>query len=439
MTDTADRTAATEPYLEELQSFLESEWDPDLTVAEWWEKLGTEGWSAPAWPEAHYGRGLSAADAGRVARAIADFGALGAPGGLGLLLAGPTIVTHGSDEQKKVWLRDIVTGQKGWCQLFSEPGAGSDLAGLNSKAVRDGEEWIVNGQKVWTSAGHVADMGMLIARTDPDAPKHKGITYFGIDMHQPGIEVVPLKEMTGRALFNEVFLTDARTPVDSVIGDYGQGWTVANTTLAFERAGLGAGSGHAAASAATPGTVAGDLDRRAGDFVGGRRRGGGGGPGALAGAYGLILETAKASGKIDDPVVRQQLMKLHSLSEIARIGGQRLKAEKAAGRDIPGFGNMMKLAMSDILRLSRDLGLSTLGAAGTIHSYDGEHRDAMKEADLPAFTAMLTEMALFAQGPPIYGGTDQIQRNIIGERVLGLPKEPGPARDTPYSALPKNG
>ena len=441
MTDTADRTAATEPYLEELHSFLESEWDPDLTVAAWWEKLGTEGWSAPAWPEAHYGRGLSPADAGRVARAIAEFGALGAPGGLGLLLAGPTIVTHGNDEQKKVWLRDIVTGQKGWCQLFSEPGAGSDLAGLNSKAIRDGEEWIVNGQKVWTSAGHVADMGMLIARTDPDAPKHKGITYFGIDMHQPGIEVVPLREMTGAALFNEVFLTDARTPADSVIGDYGQGWTVANTTLAFERAGLGAGSGHAAASAATPGTVAGDLDRRAGDFVsgGGGRRRGGGGPGALAGAYGLILETAKASGQIDDPIVRQGLMKLHSLNEIARIGGQRLKAEKAAGRDIPGFGNLAKLSMSEILRLSRDLGMSVLGPAGTVHSYHGEGRDVLDGAGLPPFAPMLTGMALFAQGPPIYGGSDQIQRNIIGERVLGLPKEPGPARDTPYSELPKNG
>ncbi|HMJ78719.1 MAG TPA: acyl-CoA dehydrogenase family protein [Iamia sp.] len=438
MTDTADRTA-TEPYLAELKSFLESEWDPDLTVAEWWEKLGTEGWSAPAWPEAHYGRGLSPADAGRVARAISEFGALGAPGGLGLLLAGPTIVTHGSDEQKKVWLRDIVTGQKGWCQLFSEPGAGSDLAGLNSKALRDGEEWIVNGQKVWTSAGHVADMGMLIARTDPDAPKHKGITYFGIDMHQPGIEVVPLKEMTGQALFNEVFLTDARTPADSVIGDYGQGWIVANTTLAFERAGLGAGSGHAAASAATPGTVAGDLDKRAGDFVGTRRRGGGGGPGGLAGAYGLILETAKATGQIDDPIVRQGLMKLHSLNEIARVGGQRLKAEKAAGRDIAGFGNLAKLSMSEILRLSRDLGLSVLGPAGTIHSYHGEGRDVLGAADLPAFAPMLTGMALFAQGPPIYGGTDQIQRNIIGERVLGLPKEPGPAKDTPYSELPKNG
>ncbi|HYI60787.1 MAG TPA: acyl-CoA dehydrogenase family protein [Acidimicrobiales bacterium] len=440
MTDTADRTSASEAYLDELQAFLDAEWNPDLTVAEWWEKLGTEGWSAPAWPEANYGRGLSPSDAGRVARAIADHGALGAPGGLGLLLAGPTIVTHGSDEQKKVWLRDIVTGQKGWCQLFSEPGAGSDLAGLNSKAVRDGEEWVVNGQKVWTSAGHVADMGMLIARTDPDAPKHRGITYFGIDMHQPGMEVVPLKEMTGRALFNEVFLTDARVPADNVIGDYGQGWAVANTTLAFERAGLGAGSGHAAASLATPGTVSGDLDRRAGDFVSGtRRRGGGGGPGALAGAYGLILETARTTGQLDDPLVRQDLMRLHTLNEIARVGGQRLKAEKAAGRDIPGYGNMAKLSMSEILRLARDLGLRVLGPAGTIHTYDGEGRDAMKAAELPAATPMITEMALFAQGPPIYGGTDQIQRNIIGERVLGLPKEPGPAKDTPYSELPKNG
>jgi len=304
--------------------------------------------------------------------------------------------------------------------------------------VQDGDEWIVNGQKVWTSAGHVADMGMLIARTDPDAPKHSGITYFGIDMHQPGIEVRPLKEMTGRALFNEVFLTDARVANDSIIGERGQGWTVANTTLAFERAGLGAGSGHAAASAATPGTVAGDLDRRAGDFVGGRRRSGGG-PAGLAGAYGLILDAARKSGQVDDPIVRQGLMRLHSLNEIARVGGLRLKAEKAAGRDLPGFGNMAKLSMSEILRLSRDLSLQVLGAAGTIHSYDGEGREALANADLPPTLPFVTEMALFAQGPPIYGGTDQIQRNIIGERVLGLPKEPGPAKDTPYSELPKNG
>ncbi|MGI8938769.1 MAG: acyl-CoA dehydrogenase family protein [Iamia sp.] len=438
MTDTAARPSSTDSYLEELQSFLDAEWDPDLTVAAWWEKLGAEGWSAPAWPVDCYGRGLSPADAVKVQRAITDHGALGAPGGLGLLLAGPTIATHGNEEQKKVWLREIVTGQKGWCQLFSEPGAGSDLAGLNSKAVRDGEEWIVNGQKVWTSAGHIADMGMLIARTDPDAPKHRGITYFGIDMHQDkAIEVRPLKEMTGRALFNEVFLSEARVPADNVIGDYGQGWIVANTTLAFERAGLGAGGGSAAASAATPGTISGDLDRRAGDFVGGPSRRGGGGPSSL-GANNMV-EAARTAGRLDDPIVRQELMRLHTANELARIGAQRLKAEKAAGRDIPGYGNLAKLSMSEILRRSRELGLALLGPAGTLHSYDTEGRKVLADAPIPDQAMAITEMALFSPGPPIYGGTDQVQRNIIGERVLGLPKEPGPGKDTPFSELPKNG
>jgi alkylation response protein AidB-like acyl-CoA dehydrogenase len=443
VTDTAERTdAPTEPFLDDLQSWLDSEWDPDLTVAEWWDKLGNAHWSAPAWPEESYGRGLAPADAVKVQRAIAAHGALGAPGGLGLLLAGPTIVAHGSEAQKRDWLRDIVTGQAGWCQLFSEPGAGSDLAGLNSRAVRDGDEWVVNGQKVWTSAGHVADMGMLIARTDPDAPKHRGITYFGIDMHQSGIEVRPLREMTGRALFNEVFLTDARVSNDNIVGDLGQGWIVANTTLAFERAGLGAGGGSAATSAATPGTVSGDLDRRAGDFVGaaGKRGGRGeGGPSILSGVYTMVLEAARQAGRLDDPIVRQGLMRLYSSNEIARVGGQRLKAEKAAGRDLPGFGNMAKLSMSEILRTARELGLAVLGPHGTLHSYDGAGRKALTEAGVPSMAAMVSEMALFSPGPMIYGGTDQIQRNIIGERVLGLPKEPGPDKTTPFSELPKNG
>ena len=259
-------------------------------------------------------------------------------------------------------------------------------------------------------------------------------------MHQPGIEVRPLKEMTGRALFNEVFLTDARVPDDNVIGGLGEGWRVANTTLAFERAGLGAGGGSAAASAATPGTISGDLDRRAGDFVtGGGRRSGGGGPGGLSGAYTLIVETARANGQLDDPILRQGLMHLYTANELARVGGQRLKAEKAAGRDIPGYGNLAKLAMSDILRRSRELGLGVLGPAGTLHSYDGEGRKVLADAPIPEMGSMITEMSLFSPGPSIYGGTDQVQRNIIGERVLGLPKEPGPGKDTPYSELPKNG
>ncbi|MDD9371267.1 MAG: acyl-CoA dehydrogenase family protein, partial [Acidimicrobiales bacterium] len=278
MTDTADRTTTTGDPVADVKAWLADNWDPDLTVAEWWNRLGTSGWAVPTWPSAWFGKDLSRAEGVRVQQAIADFGALPAPGGLGLMLAGPTIVVHGDDDQKTRYLKDIVTGQKAWCQLFSEPGAGSDLAGLNSRAVKDGEEWVVNGQKVWTSGGHVADLAMLIARTDPDQPKHAGITYFVAEMDQPGIEVVPLREMTGRALFNEVFLTDARVRDDSMIGGYNNGWRVANTTLMFERSSLGAGGGSAAASLASPGTIAGDLDKRAGDFVssGGRRGGGGG-------------------------------------------------------------------------------------------------------------------------------------------------------------------
>src|SRR5215210_3875907 len=168
MTDTAQRT----DVVAEVTAWLEENWDPDLTVAEWWERLGTSGWAVPTWPVEWYGKGLSRDDAVRAAQTIAEFGAVGAPGGLGLLLAGPTIVTHGDGAQKERYLRDIVTGQKAWCQLFSEPGAGSDLAGLQTRAIQDGEEWIVNGQKVWTSAGQVADLGMLIARTNAEVPKH---------------------------------------------------------------------------------------------------------------------------------------------------------------------------------------------------------------------------------------------------------------------------
>src|SRR5688572_21024905 len=237
-----------------------------MTVGEWWERLGMEGWSAPSLPAESYGRGVSRNDAVRVAETIAGHGALAAPGGLGLLLAAPTIATHGTRAQIDQYVPDIVTGRKAWCQLFSEPVAGSDLAGLQARAVRDGDEWVVNGQKVWTSSGHVADLGMLLARTDPDVPKHAGITYFAFDMHQPGVEVRPLREMTGRAMFNEVFLTDGRARDDATIGGLNNGWAVANTTLTFERAGLGAGGGSEAGSQATPGTVAGDLDKRAGDF-----------------------------------------------------------------------------------------------------------------------------------------------------------------------------
>ena len=424
----------------EVKTWLSENWDPDLTVGEWWERLGTSGWAAPTLPEGSYGKGLSREEGVRVQQAIVEFGALGAPGGLGLLLAAPTIATHGDESQREHYIHDIVTGRAAWCQLFSEPNAGSDLAGLQSRAERDGDEWVVNGQKVWTSGGQVADMGMMLARTDLDVPKHQGITYFALDMHQPGIEVRPLKEMTGRALFNEVFITDARVPSDAVIGGLNNGWAVANTTLAFERAGLGAGGGSAAGGAATPGTVAGDLERRAGDFVRGTSQRGSGAPGGMFGASERVLiDLAKANGSIDDPTVRQDLMRLHELNEIGRYMSLRQKALRSTGGDIPGLGNMAKLSMSQILRLSRDVGLRILGPYGTLFGYDAESRRGLEAVTGEPKASMVVEMALFTQGPSIYGGTDEIQHNILGERVLGLPKEPNADRTTAFRDLPKNG
>ncbi len=428
---------ATAPdVIDELRSWLDANWDPDLSVADWWERLGLAGWAAPSLPAQAYGRGVSRTDAVRIAEAIGEHGALAAPGGLGLLLAAPTIATHGSQEQIDRYVRDIVTGKRAWCQLFSEPVAGSDLAGLQTRAEQDGDEWIVNGQKVWTSGGHYADVGMLIARTNSDAPKHQGISYFAIDMHQPGIEIRPLKEMTGQALFNEVFMSDARVADEALIGDRNNGWAVANTTLAFERAGLGSGGGHAAASAALPGTVAGHLAQRAGDFVRNRRSAKGGAQ--FRGAAKMLIDLARSTGAVADPTIRQDLMRLHTLQEIGRMQTFRLKALKATGGDIPGFGNIGKLSMSDMMRLQRDVGLRIVGAAGTLHAYDPQSRAALDEATGNPVNGFVTELALFAQAPPIYGGTDQVQRNIIGERVLGLPKEPGFDRTTPFSELPKN-
>ena len=443
MTDTARRTAdlSDEEIFAELDEWLNENWDPDITVEEWWNRFGLSGWAAPMWPEEWYGKGVDRSTSVAIQERIVEFGALPAPGGLGLLLAGPTILDHGTDEQKRTLVKDIITGQKAWCQLFSEPGAGSDLAGLQTKAIKDGDEWIVNGQKVWTSGGQIADMGMLIARTNVDVPKHQGITYFGIDMHQDGIEVRPLVEMTGRALFNEVFISDGRVPNDWVIGDLNNGWAVTNTTLMHERAGLGAGGGSAAGGLASPGTVAGDLPKRVGDFVRpGQKRNRGGGA-ATAGRGGIkgLLGLAESTGQIKDPRVRQDLMKLHTRHELARMNNLRAKGYAKAGKQIPGLPNIAKLSMSDILRMNRDLSMRLLGPMGTLHAYDTEGREALNEATGNPFLPMFTESVLFAQGPPIYGGTDQIQKNIIGERVLGLPKEPNQDKVLPFKDLPKNG
>jgi alkylation response protein AidB-like acyl-CoA dehydrogenase len=445
VTDVLEPVVDGDELLSELRSWLGAHWDPDLTVAEWWELLGTSGWAAPTLATSAFGRGVARTVGVQIAQEIAGFGALGAPDGLGMLLAAPTIADHGTPEQVDTLVRDIVTGRRAWCQLFSEPGAGSDLAGLTTRAEQDGDEWVVNGQKVWTSLAKDADLGMLIARSAPDLPKHKGITYFALDMHQPGVEVRPLREMTGHAMFNETFLTDARVPSASIIGGHDNGWAVANTTLGHERAGLGSGGGGGQrGQLLTPGTVAGNLIRRAGDTVpdrpGRRPRtpAAGGRPARRSGLHDLLIDQARRSGALGDPVIRQDLMRLYVLNELGRMNGERLKAVRSAGGDVPGLANIAKLSMSAIMRLVRDVGMAATGAQGMLHAYDPGDQAVLDRATGNPMLAAVTTSALYAQAPSIYGGTDQIQRNIIGERVLGLPREPGPDRDTPFSELARN-
>jgi alkylation response protein AidB-like acyl-CoA dehydrogenase len=260
---------------------------------------------------------------------------------------------------------------------------------------------------------------MLIARTNPDAPKHTGISYFRFDMTQPGVEIRPLREMTGRAMFNEVFIDNARVHADDLLGGLNNGWAVANTTLAAERAGLGSG-GSGAAGNAFPGPIAGQLDQRVGDFVGQTRTGGtGGGGGSMAGS---LMRLARELGKDGDPVVRQGIAKLYTMQQIGKYSTLRMKAGGATA----GAPNIAKLMMSEMLRLNRDVGSHIMGA------------DAMLMGSDAPDGGMLAEQILFSPGPSIYGGTDQVQRNILGERALGLPKEPDPNKGLPFKDVPKN-
>ncbi|MFT7598101.1 MAG: alkylation response protein AidB-like acyl-CoA dehydrogenase [Acidimicrobiales bacterium] len=407
--------------------FVDEHWDPDITVEEWWGRLAAARLINTALPVEAGGRGWNGAQAASSNKVLADRRVVGPPTGLGMLLAAPTIAHNGTPEQIARWVPSILDGTESWCQLFSEPGSGSDLAGLQTKAVRDGDEWIITGQKVWTSMGAEADWGMLIARTDPDLPKHQGITYFGFPMDQPGVEVRPLTEMTGRALFNEVFLEEARVHNDNIIGERGSGWRVANSTLMFERSGIGGGHGGGYGSA-SPGKIVGHLDRRVGDFLG---KSGAIGAGAVGRrVLGLLSDEAAARGKADDAVIRDKLARLHMLHRITSMTVKRQAAERKSGRKNTGLGagvegNLAKIANTKQIELARDLAGDILGP------------DAVIVGKGAATAGYLQELILFSPAPPIYGGTDEIQRNVIGERGLGLPKEPGPSKDTPFTELPK--
>jgi len=407
----------------ELSDWLDANWDPKLTVAEWWQILADSGYAKPSLPENAGGKGWSQGQETAAMRLMASKDVLGPPPGLGFMLAAPTIAAHGSQEQIDRYIPKILNGQQAWCQLFSEPAAGSDLAGLQTKAERDGDQWQVTGQKVWTSQGHAADLGMLIARTDPDQPKHRGMTYFVMDMHQDGVDVRPLKEMTGRTFFSEVFMDDAWVNESDRLGDHGDGWRVANTTLTVERTSIGTGSTGVAMAA--PGQRMDSFDRVAGDVVAKSKesRAEGHAPGVGMKLFDRYLQLARKLGKAEEPTMRQDLVKLYTMLQVNRLNMQRarVKSQRTGGEP-----NIAKLWNGEHHRQFRDLGMRIIGA------------DGMLAATSSTTDPAVVNVALNAQAPPIYGGTDQIQRNIIGERVLGLPKEPGIDRMTPFSELPKN-
>jgi alkylation response protein AidB-like acyl-CoA dehydrogenase len=404
VTDTAaPRTDAT--LRSDVTAWLEEHWDPDLTVREWWALVGAAGWTAPHFPREWGGLGCSRRSVVAVRSAFHRFGAVMPPGGLGMLMAAPTICTHGTPEQVERLVPPVYDGSVAWCQLFSEPGSGSDLAGLTTRATRDGDHWIISGQKVWSSMAMEADYGMLLARTDFDVPKHAGISWFAFRLDQPGVTIRPLVEITGHALFNEVFFDDAVVDDTDLIGGVDNGWAVTQTTLMFERSGIGAGG--IMSNFPPAGPKGGFLDQRAGDAARAE-------PPPASGkvlSVDELFELARTYGRDRDPLVRQKLARLVEYTRTGEWTAKRSVFELSQGRG-QGLANVGKLAQTRIAKLSTEVACDIAGAAATLWSPDGPRDGRYAEA------------LVFSAASSIYGGTDQIQRNVIGERALGLPREP---------------
>jgi alkylation response protein AidB-like acyl-CoA dehydrogenase len=401
----------------ELRDWLTDNWDPALSLLEWRTRLAESGWAAPTWPGQWGGRDLPASAASSVAKELAAFGAVGPPEGVGMTLAAPTLLEHAADELKNQLLRKTLTGEISWCQLFSEPGAGSDLAGLTTRADKADDEWVVSGQKVWNTSAHHADYGLLIARTDFDAPKHRGLTYFVLPMHQPGIEVRPLRQMNGHASFNEVFLDNARIPADHVVGDVGGGWTVALATLAHERR---------VAPTGTPVTHhEGRVWREALEEAMHLRAPYKWYP-QRAGRVDLLVAQAQAAGVTDNAGVRQEVARAVTLAWIARWTAQRAAAARRLGKPPGPEGSLGKLASSNVARAAARAHAAIARADGMLAGDDGPSGGT------------IAEILLSVPAVSIAGGTDEVQRNIIGERVLGLPKDPSIDASLPFRDVPKN-
>jgi alkylation response protein AidB-like acyl-CoA dehydrogenase len=352
-----------------------------------WQRVKYDhGWAGITWPKEYGGRSGTAVQQGifnqEESKRVVATGVFS----VGIGMAGPTLIAHGTEAQKQRYLDPLLRGDEVWCQLFSEPNAGSDLAGLRTTAVRDGDEWIVNGQKVWNSGAHYSDWGILLTRTDPDVPKHRGITYFLVDMRTPGIEVRPLRQITGAAHFNEVFLTDVRIPHENVLGAPNAGWGPILTTLANERTLIGGGQSAVKVS----------------DVV------------ALARHFGVA----------DDPAIRQEIVKQHAYQETIRFLGYRVQTAASKGAQPGPESSVLKLAASRKLAHLGDLVMSISGAAGMLARHDA-HQDGYWQ------NQFLSQWA-----SRIGGGTDQVQRNIIGDNVLGLPSEPRVDKGVAFRDIP---
>ncbi|MFE3060457.1 acyl-CoA dehydrogenase family protein [Nocardia sp. NPDC059239] len=388
----------------EIRAWLAKKWDSDMSLVDWRRLLIDEGWAVPSWPREWLGRGLPRWADAVVAEEIEAAGAVGNPLGAGTGLAAPTILAHGSNALRKRFLRPILTGEETWCQLFSEPGAGSDLAGLVTSARLDGDEWVISGQKVWNTSADHADFGLLLARTDTSVPKHQGLTYFALPMRQPGVEVRPLLQMNGHSSFNEVFLSEARIPAEYVVGEVNGGWSVALTTLQYERrfgamrhADFTDRSGKAIDEAKR------EAQRHAETYKWYPQR---------AGRVDLVLELARSLGRDQDPIVRQEIAKLLSLHRASAWTAERARIALKRGARPSAEGSLGKLANSQIAR-----------QAAAVHSLvAGTH--CMLSGPESLMSGVIAEVLVSTPAQSIAGGTDQIQRNIVGEKMLGLPKEP---------------
>ena len=403
---TAHDRALGDEAVDDLVDALVAEFPPTSTPPEVF--LGAQFDQGLAWvhhPKGRGGLGLAPSLHQRVLARLRD---AGAPfpayrNVIGYGMVAPTLLTHGTDAQLDRYLRPLFTGEEIWCQLFSEPGAGSDVASLATRAERDGDEWVLNGQKVWTTVAHLADLGLILARTDPDVPKHAGITCFLVDMRAPGVDVRPLYQLTGEAEFNEVFFTDVRMPETARLGGVGEGWRVALTTLMNERVAIG-----------------GNVSAR--------------GTGPIAEAVRLWRERWQDDRSPHALVLRDRLVQRWVAQEVARLTNLRAVHNRRAGTPGPE-GSVAKLAYAEDNKRTMELCVDLMGADGMLYASD---YPMTRPSELIVSSFDVRRWFLRARANSIEGGTSEVMRNILGERVLGLPGEPRTDRDLPWRVVPRS-